>query len=141
MLFEPSLMRKSVVRIVAERTLERDQCTWLVVGFTPLKEITKLAHTLFNGRKIWHIAAMITVTLEKAQQELPSLIKRVLAGEEIVIGSRETAVRLTPVTTAPYRQDVGSTLKSYRGRGALKGQLVVGPEFFDPLSDEECGSN
>ena len=21
----------------------------------------------------------------------------------------------------------------------LKGQLVVGPEFFEPLSDEECG--
>jgi hypothetical protein len=28
---------------------------------------------------------------------------------------------------------------SYRGRGVLKGQLVVGPEFFEPLSDEECG--
>jgi hypothetical protein len=21
----------------------------------------------------------------------------------------------------------------------LKGQLIVGPEFFEPLSDEECG--
>src|SRR4051794_31576672 len=98
-------------------------------------------HPLFKEHKIWHMAAMTMVTLEKAQQELPSLIKRVLAGEEIVIGSQETAVRLTPVTNAPYRQDVGSTPKSYRGRGVLKGQLVVGPEFFDPLSDEECGTD
>ena len=28
---------------------------------------------------------------------------------------------------------------NYRGRGALKGQLVIGPEFFKLLSDEEYG--
>ena len=32
---------------------------------------------------------MTTITLEKAQQELPALIKRVLAGEEIVIGAQD----------------------------------------------------
>lgn len=82
---------------------------------------------------------MIRIALEKAQQELPALIKRVLAGEDIVIGEQGTAVRLTPVTTAPYQSSAGPERKSYRGRGALKGQLVVGPEFFEPLSDEECG--
>ena len=82
---------------------------------------------------------MSTITLEKAQQDLPALIKRVLAGEEIVIGTQDAAVRLTPVSTAPSQQAGEPTRKSYRGRGALKGQLVVGPEFFEPLSDEECG--
>ena len=48
-------------------------------------------------------------------------------------------MRLTPVTTAPSQQAAEPARKSYRGRGALKGQLVVGPEFFEPLSDEECG--
>jgi len=28
---------------------------------------------------------------------------------------------------------------NYRGRGAPKGQLVIGLEFFKPLSDEEYG--
>lgn len=48
-------------------------------------------------------------------------------------------MRLTPATTALSQQATEPARKSYRGRGALKGQLVVGPEFFEPLSDEECG--
>ena len=82
---------------------------------------------------------MTTITLEKAQQDLPALIKRVLAGEDIVIGTQDAAVRLSPATTAQGHQEAEPRRKSYRGRGALKGQLVVGPEFFEPLSDEECG--
>ena len=82
---------------------------------------------------------MTTFTLEKAQQDLPALIKRVLAGEEIVIGTLDAAVKLTPVTVTPSKQTSESVRQSYRGRGALKDQLVVGPEFFDQLSDEECG--
>ncbi len=81
---------------------------------------------------------MTMIPLEKAQQDLPALIKRVLAGEDIVIGTQDTAVRLSPVATA-QSQAADPARKSYRGRGALKGQLVVGPEFFEPLSDEECG--
>lgn len=81
---------------------------------------------------------MTTITLEKAQQELPGLVKRALAGEEIVIESAgAAAVRLAPVE--PARDQPAQSGESYRGRGALKGLLVVGPEFFEPLSDEECG--
>ena len=81
---------------------------------------------------------MTTVTLEKAQQDLPVLVKRALAGEEIVIEASEAAaVRLAPI--APAADLPAPAGASYRGRGALKGQLVVGPEFFEPLSDEECG--
>jgi antitoxin (DNA-binding transcriptional repressor) of toxin-antitoxin stability system len=79
-----------------------------------------------------------TITLEKAQQELPLLVKRALAGEDIVIeAAGEAAIRLAPIEPAAERMAMPGT--SYRGRGALKGQLVVGPEFFEPLSDEECG--
>jgi antitoxin (DNA-binding transcriptional repressor) of toxin-antitoxin stability system len=82
---------------------------------------------------------MTTITLEKAQQELPALVKRVLAGEDIVIGTQDAAVRLSPVSTVHSPQDAEPMRKSYRGRGALKGQIVGGPEFFEQLSDEECG--
>ena len=82
---------------------------------------------------------MTTVTLEKAQQDLPALVKRVLAGEEIVIGAPGAAVRLSPFTSATSQPGSEPPRVSYRGRGALKGQLVIGPEFFEPLSDEDCG--
>ena len=81
-----------------------------------------------------------TITLEKAQQELPLLVKRALAGEDIVIeAAGEAAIRLAPIAPAAAPTAIPGT--SYRGRGALKGQLIVGPEFFEPLSDEECGTD
>jgi antitoxin (DNA-binding transcriptional repressor) of toxin-antitoxin stability system len=81
---------------------------------------------------------MTIITLEKAQQDLPVLVRRALAGEDIVIeASGAAAVRLAPVPAVPKQPATPGS--SYRGRGALKGQLVVGPEFFEPLSDEESG--
>ena len=82
---------------------------------------------------------MTTITLEKAQEDLPALIKRVLAGEDIVIEAEDRKVRLSPVTPLPNQADPEPRRASYRGRGVLKGQLILGPEFFEPLSDEECG--
>ncbi len=81
---------------------------------------------------------MTTITVEKAQKELPGLVKRALAGEEIVIeAAGAAAVRLAPI--APAQAQPARPGESFRGRGALKDLLVVGPEFFEPLSDEECG--
>jgi antitoxin (DNA-binding transcriptional repressor) of toxin-antitoxin stability system len=81
--------------------------------------------------------ATTTITLEEAQQDLPLLVERALAGEEIVIeAAGAAAVRLAPV--APIVHQPVRSGASYRGRGALKGQLV-GPEFFEPLNDEDCG--
>ncbi len=79
---------------------------------------------------------MTTITVEKAQQELPALIQRVLAGEEIVIAAGDRLVRLAP---SPAESGFNEATARRRGYGSLKGQLVVGPEFFEPLSDEECG--
>jgi len=77
---------------------------------------------------------MTTITLQKAQQDLAVLVKRALAGEEIVIETDDRQVRLSPVPT-PFDAETARR----RGYGVLKGKLVVGPEFFEPLSDEECG--
>ena len=81
---------------------------------------------------------MMIVPLEKAQENLRALVDRALAGEQIVIEAKNNgAVKLAPVKVASLARDPVSG--SYRGRGALKGQLRVGPEFFEPLTDEECG--
>jgi antitoxin (DNA-binding transcriptional repressor) of toxin-antitoxin stability system len=81
---------------------------------------------------------MTTITLDQARVDLAALIDRALAGEEIVIATPgAAAVKLAPVVAA--LKEAGEARKSYRGRGILKGQLSIGPEFFEPLSDEECG--
>jgi antitoxin (DNA-binding transcriptional repressor) of toxin-antitoxin stability system len=78
---------------------------------------------------------MTTITIEKAQQDLPVLVRRALAGEEIVIeASGSEAVRFSPVSAEAGKATMPGT--SYRGRGVLKGQLVVGPDFFEPLGDD-----
>ena len=79
---------------------------------------------------------MTTITLDQAQQDLPALVKRALAGEEIVIVVNDKLVRLAPQPPAPEFDEENARRRGY---GSLEGQLVVGPEFFEPLSDEECG--
>jgi prevent-host-death family protein len=67
-------------------------------------------------------------TIHQAKTNLSRLIQRASKGEEVVIarGSKPVA-RLVPL----------GEVKGKRRPGALKGKLVVDPEFFDPLPDSE----
>jgi prevent-host-death family protein len=71
---------------------------------------------------------MPTVTIHQAKTNLSRLIERASAGEEIIIarGSKPVA-RLVPV----------GAVKGKRQPGSLKGKLEIGPEFFDPLPEDE----
>jgi prevent-host-death family protein len=71
---------------------------------------------------------MQTITVRKAKAQLSTLIEKACQGEEIVIvrGSKPL-VRLVAV-------------KDQRGDwkpGALKGEIKIGPRFFEPLPPEE----
>lgn len=74
---------------------------------------------------------MTIVTVHKAKTELSKLLKRVEAGEEIIIarGGKEVAKLVPAQPVAP---------KS-RGLGALKhlGHQTPDSAFFDPLPDDE----
>ena len=71
---------------------------------------------------------MDTVTINTAEANLPQLLKRVEAGEEIiVIRDDKPVARIVPIP-----QPTGK-----RQFGALKGLATVGPEFFEPLPEEE----
>jgi prevent-host-death family protein len=71
---------------------------------------------------------MSTVTIHQAKTNLSKLIQKVAAGEEVIIarGAKPVA-RLVPI----------GEVKGKRLPGALKGTLLVGPEFFEPLPESE----
>jgi prevent-host-death family protein len=71
---------------------------------------------------------MKTVTIHEAKTKLSKLIEKACRGEEIIIArGPDPVVRLVPIDSR----------KGRRKLGILKGKLVVGPEFFEPLPHDE----
>ena len=71
---------------------------------------------------------MKTVGIHEAKTNLSRLIEKACMGEEIIIArGKDPVVRLVPIAGR----------KGGRKLGMLKGKLVVGPEFFEPLPAEE----
>jgi len=69
------------------------------------------------------------VTIHKAKTGLSKLLARVEAGEEIVIArGNKPIAKLVAADPAP---------KPKRQPGQWAGKMSIGPEFFEPLSDEE----
>ena len=70
---------------------------------------------------------MPIITVHAAKTNLSNLIKRAEAGEEIVIArGKDPAVKLVPVKAV-----------SKRYFGLYKGLAKIGPEFFEPLPEDE----
>ena len=71
---------------------------------------------------------MKTVTIHEAKTNLYRLIEKACRGEEIIIARGSyPVVRLVPIAGG----------KGRRKLGVLKGKLIVGPEFFEPLPEDE----
>ena len=71
---------------------------------------------------------MAQFTVHQAKTHLSKLIAAAERGEEVVIARRDKpAVRIV----------AASDLKPPRVFGAYRGQFHVGPEFFEPLPDDE----
>lgn len=74
---------------------------------------------------------MPTVKIHHAKTHLSRLIEKACEGEEVIIArGDEPLVRLVPLRTK----------KGCRKPGSLKGRLIVGREFFEPLPEEELKS-
>ena len=69
------------------------------------------------------------ITIREAEDDLLRLLDRAHAGEEIVLSK----------AGKPYARIVPPTPESGRSPGQLPG-LVVGPEFFEPLPEEEINA-
>ncbi len=75
----------------------------------------------------------MSVTIHEAKTNLSKLLKRVEAGEEIVIsrGNKEIA------KLAPLADDAKALPRKSRGRGAWKGEAIIHPSFYDDMTPEE----
>lgn len=71
---------------------------------------------------------MPTVKIHHAKTHLSRLIAEACEGEEIIIArGDQPLVRLQPLREK----------KGQRKPGSMKGLLKIGPEFFEPLPDDE----
>ncbi len=73
---------------------------------------------------------MPSATIFEAKTNLSKLIQRALKGEDVQITSgreRKPVVRLVPV----------EPVRSNRRLGFLEGMGDIGPEFFEPLPEDE----
>ncbi len=71
---------------------------------------------------------MATITIHTAKTTLSQLLVRVEAGEEIILArGKQPIARLVPFNPPVPK----------RRFGALRGLVSVGPEFFDPLPEDE----
>ncbi len=72
---------------------------------------------------------MVSATMFEAKSNLSKLVEKAEAGEEVFItrGRDKTPVaKIVPVAEKPKQRI-----------GLFKGQFTVGPEFFEPLPEDE----
>lgn len=75
---------------------------------------------------------MTIVTIHKAKTELSKLLKRVEAGEEIIIARGDRPVAKLSPAEPPAKKP--------RTPGAWKGKFTLPDSFFDPLPEEELAA-
>ena len=82
-------------------------------------------------------------TMHEAKTQLSKLVERALAGEEIILthGRKKIpVVKLVPVDRVAPVGEIKTLPVFKNGKrpiGLYKGQFEIGPEFFEPLPDQE----
>lgn len=74
---------------------------------------------------------MEIVTIHTAKTTLSQLLTRVEAGEEIILARGKSPI----AKLVPFHP-----VASKRHFGAFRGQISVGPEFFEPLAEQELAA-
>jgi antitoxin (DNA-binding transcriptional repressor) of toxin-antitoxin stability system len=82
-------------------------------------------------------------TMHQAKTQLSKLVKAAIFGEEVVLtrGQKRIPVaRIVPIDSASPLGEISAAealKKGERPLGLYKGQFEIGPEFFEPLPEEE----
>lgn len=82
-------------------------------------------------------------TMHQAKTQLSKLVERMHAGEEIILTRGRNRVPVARLVAVDHETPVGEVRRlpvfknGERPIGLYKGQFDIGPEFFEPLPDEE----
>ena len=79
---------------------------------------------------------MTTVTVHAAKTNLSKLLARVEAGEEIVIARGKVEIAKIVPLRPNKRPD---RVPGWLAHESPDGRSIIGPAFWEPLSDEEMG--
>ncbi|MGH6905071.1 MAG: type II toxin-antitoxin system Phd/YefM family antitoxin [Geminicoccaceae bacterium] len=71
---------------------------------------------------------MTTVTIHMAKAQLSKLIEQVERGDDVIIARGKTPV----ARLIAYQAE-----QPKRGFGSMRGRVTLGPEFWEPLPEEE----
>jgi prevent-host-death family protein len=79
---------------------------------------------------------MTTVSVHEAKTHLSRLINDVLAGKEVIVKrGKEEVVKLVPVK--PVKRP--DRVLGWLAHQSPDGRDIIGPAFWEPLSDEDMG--
>jgi antitoxin (DNA-binding transcriptional repressor) of toxin-antitoxin stability system len=82
-------------------------------------------------------------TMHEAKTQLSKLVERALAGEEVVLTRGRKRIPVARLVAVEPRNPAGEirALPAFKNGmrpiGLYKGQFEIGPEFFEPLPEEE----
>jgi antitoxin (DNA-binding transcriptional repressor) of toxin-antitoxin stability system len=82
-------------------------------------------------------------TMHQAKTQLSKLVKNAISGQEVILtcGQKRIPVaRILPIDSAEPLGEISAAdvaRKTKRPLGLYKGQFEIGPEFFEPLPEEE----
>ena len=82
-------------------------------------------------------------TMHEAKTQLSKLVERMLAGEEVILTRGRKRVPVAKLVAGEPAVPAGEIRalpvfkNGKRPIGLYKGQIEIGPEFFEPLPEEE----
>jgi len=85
----------------------------------------------------------VEATMHQAKTQLSKLVKNAISGQEVILTSGQKRIpvaRIVPIDSAAPLGEIPAAAvvrKTKRRLGLYKGQFDVGPEFFEPLPEEE----
>ena len=76
-------------------------------------------------------------TMHEAKTNLSKLVARARAGEEVIITNGKTRVAIARIEPIHPDGRVSNGKPAKRPLGIYAGQISIGPEFFEPLPEDE----
>ncbi len=76
-------------------------------------------------------------TMHEAKTNFSKLVARARAGEKVVVTSGKSRTPVARIEAIPAPNSVSNGKPAKRTLGIFAGKITIGPEFFEPLPEEE----